>query len=88
MGTIHPSSDVTPSPNVVTLTRQLLKAGQLLDLPVLDHIVVGCGTYTSIRESSTLLEELPQAMDHEIDTTAHEGERVLDVKGVLVVRSR
>jgi DNA repair protein RadC len=36
----HPSSDPTPSPEDVTLTRQLVKAGKLLDIGVLDQCAV------------------------------------------------
>ena len=40
----HPSGDPTPSREDVRLTRQLVEAGQLLDLPVHDHVIVGNGT--------------------------------------------
>lgn len=46
----HPSGDATPSPEDVALTRALVRAGTLLDLPVLDHLVVASGGYTSLRE--------------------------------------
>ena len=36
----HPSSDPSPSPEDVTLTRQLVKAGKLLDIGVLDQCAV------------------------------------------------
>ncbi|MBM3221985.1 MAG: DNA repair protein RadC [Candidatus Rokubacteria bacterium] len=37
----HPSGDPTPSREDVRLTRQLVEAGRLLDVPVLDHVVIG-----------------------------------------------
>jgi len=37
----HPSGDPTPSPMDLKLTQQLVQAGNLLDIPVLDHIIVG-----------------------------------------------
>jgi DNA repair protein RadC len=40
----HPSGDPTPSREDVRLTRQLVEAGKLLDVPIHDHIVVGNGT--------------------------------------------
>jgi DNA repair protein RadC len=40
----HPSGDPTPSREDVRLTRQLVEAGKLLDLPVHDHLIVGNGT--------------------------------------------
>jgi DNA repair protein RadC len=36
----HPSGDPTPSPEDRTVTRQLVEAGRLLDLPVYDHVIV------------------------------------------------
>jgi DNA repair protein RadC len=36
----HPSGDPTPSPEDRAVTRQLVAAGQLLDLPVYDHVIV------------------------------------------------
>lgn len=37
----HPSGDPTPSNEDIALTRRLCSAGKLLQLPVVDHIVVG-----------------------------------------------
>jgi DNA repair protein RadC len=37
----HPSGDPTPSPEDVAVTRKLVEAGQLLDIEVLDHIIIG-----------------------------------------------
>jgi len=46
----HPSDDPTPSPEDVAITREFVLAGRLLDIGVLDHLVVGGGSYTSLRE--------------------------------------
>jgi DNA repair protein RadC len=46
----HPSSDPSPSPEDVLVTRQIVKAGELLDIEVLDHIVLGQGRWVSMRE--------------------------------------
>lgn len=46
----HPSGDPTPSPNDVALTRQLRAAGQLLDIELLDHIIIGRDRFVSLRE--------------------------------------
>jgi DNA repair protein RadC len=46
----HPSGDATPSPEDVLVTRQIVSAGKLLDVDVLDHIVVGHGSWVSLRE--------------------------------------
>ncbi|MGH2363262.1 MAG: RadC family protein [Chloroflexota bacterium] len=45
----HPSGDPTPSPEDIHFTRELVKAGQLLDVDVLDHIIIGRGRYLSLR---------------------------------------
>lgn len=46
----HPSGDPTPSPEDVAVTRQLVEAGKLLDVDVLDHLVIGQGRWVSLRE--------------------------------------
>lgn len=46
----HPSGDATPSPEDVLVTREIVSAGKLLDVDVLDHIVVGHGVWVSLRQ--------------------------------------
>jgi DNA repair protein RadC len=46
----HPSGDPTPSPDDVGLTRNIVQAGKLLDVEVLDHLVIGRGRYVSLKE--------------------------------------
>ena len=46
----HPSGDPAPSPDDIRLTRQLVEAGRLLDIEVLDHIVLGHRRFVSMRE--------------------------------------
>ena len=46
----HPSGDPTPSPDDVAVTRAIVEAGRLLDIDVLDHLVIGAGRYTSLKE--------------------------------------
>jgi DNA repair protein RadC len=46
----HPSGDPTPSPEDVAVTRQLAEAGELLDIEVLDHLVIGHQRYVSLKE--------------------------------------
>ncbi len=46
----HPSGDPTPSPQDVAITRHLAEAGRLLDIPLLDHIIVGMGRWVSMKE--------------------------------------
>jgi DNA repair protein RadC len=45
----HPSGEVTPSVQDVAVTSAVVKAGELLDIEVLDHIIVGQGCYTSLK---------------------------------------
>jgi DNA repair protein RadC len=37
----HPSGDPSPSASDIALTRQLREAGRILDIPLVDHIVIG-----------------------------------------------
>ncbi len=46
----HPSGDPTPSAEDRAVTRQLAEAGRALGIPVLDHIIVGDGGYTSLAQ--------------------------------------
>lgn len=46
----HPSGDPTPSPDDVAITRLILQAGELLDIKLLDHIIVGSGRFVSLKE--------------------------------------
>jgi len=52
----HPSGDPTPSEADIKVTRDLIRAGQLLKIDVLDHVIIGRATperpkdYVSLRE--------------------------------------
>jgi len=46
----HPSGDPTPSPDDVAVTKQVVEAGKLLDIEVLDHLVVGGQRFVSLKE--------------------------------------
>ncbi|HET9110762.1 MAG TPA: DNA repair protein RadC [Ktedonobacterales bacterium] len=46
----HPSGDPTPSPEDIRTTEQLRKAGELLDIELLDHIVIGRHQFVSLKE--------------------------------------
>jgi DNA repair protein RadC len=50
----HPSGDPTPSADDRTVTRQLVEAGRVLDVPVYDHVVVGGDRYVSFAEAGLL----------------------------------
>ena len=40
----HPSGDPTPSEADILCTKRLKEAGEILGIPLLDHIIVGSGT--------------------------------------------
>lgn len=47
----HPSGDPTPSPEDISVTRDLAAAGKLMDIELLDHLVIGHGgRFTSLKE--------------------------------------
>jgi DNA repair protein RadC len=46
----HPSGDPNPSPEDVQTTRQISEAGKLMNIPLLDHVVIGGGRYVSLKE--------------------------------------
>lgn len=46
----HPSGDPTPSPEDAAITREIVKVGQMLDIDVVDHIVIGKGKFVSLKE--------------------------------------
>ncbi len=45
----HPSGDATPSEADIKVTRELIRAGQLLKIEVLDHVILGNPDHTSLR---------------------------------------
>ena len=51
----HPSGDSTPSGADIQLTRRLIKAGDVLGIEVLDHVVIGDGgDHSSMREAGLM----------------------------------
>lgn len=50
----HPSGDPTPSPEDLAITRQLVAAGQLLDMPVQDHLIVAGDRFVSFAAQGLL----------------------------------
>jgi len=45
----HPSNDSTPSEADIKVTRDLIRAGQLLKIEIADHIVIGTDSHASLR---------------------------------------
>ena len=50
----HPSGDPTPSREDLQITKQLINAGHLIGVTVLDHVIIGDPGFHSIRESGVL----------------------------------
>ena len=50
----HPSGDPTPSAEDQSVTRQLVAAGRLLDLPLYDHVIVAGDRFTSFAAAGLL----------------------------------
>lgn len=46
----HPSGDPSPSPEDVQMTRQIVQAGELLGIEVLDHLIIGHNRFVSLKE--------------------------------------
>lgn len=47
----HPSNDVTPSPQDISITKRLIEIGELIGIEILDHLIVGANNYLSMREA-------------------------------------
>lgn len=50
----HPSNDSTPSAADIQLTRRLARAGEVLGIELLDHVVIGGDSHSSLREMGVL----------------------------------
>lgn len=48
----HPSGDIAPSQEDINITASLEKCGRMMDIPLLDHIIVGYNAYYSFKEMS------------------------------------
>ena len=50
----HPSGNPNPSCNDKEITQRLIKAGEILDIKVLDHIIIGNNKYFSFRQENII----------------------------------
>lgn len=50
----HPSGDPTPSPEDIDVTKKLAEIGRLLDIPLLDHIIIGYNRFTSMERKGLI----------------------------------
>lgn len=53
----HPSGSPAPSDEDFEITRRLIKAGRIMGLPIIDHVVIGNKEYFSFREDTGLWNE-------------------------------
>jgi DNA repair protein RadC len=50
----HPSGDPAPSRDDIEVTRRIRQAAEILNIPLVDHIIIGDNTYISLKESGYL----------------------------------
>jgi DNA repair protein RadC len=50
----HPSGDPSPSREDIAVTERLVKAGQIMDIPVLDHVIIGNDSFASLKEKGLM----------------------------------
>ena len=50
----HPSGDPDPSKEDIATTERLIKAGEIMDIPVLDHIIIGNHHFSSFKEKGLM----------------------------------
>lgn len=50
----HPSGDSTPSREDIQITKQMMKAGEIMGIPVLDHIIIAGDGFLSLKEADCL----------------------------------
>jgi len=50
----HPSGDAAPSRQDLLVTGKIKETGELVDIPLVDHIIIGDGCYTSLKENDML----------------------------------
>ena len=50
----HPSGDPVPSADDIQLTRRLVNVGQMMEIPVVDHIIIGDGSFRSLQDEGLI----------------------------------
>ena len=50
----HPSGDPTPSSEDISITKRIANAGEIVGIQLLDHLVIGDGSYVSMREKGII----------------------------------
>ena len=47
----HPSGNATPSKADIELTEMIARTGEIIGIPLLDHLIIGKNRYISLREA-------------------------------------
>jgi DNA repair protein RadC len=50
----HPSGDTKPSREDISITERLVEAGDIMGIKILDHIIIGDGSYLSFKEENII----------------------------------
>ena len=50
----HPSGDPTPSREDLEVTQRLVEAGKIIGIEVIDHVIIGNGSYVSLKEKGKI----------------------------------
>ena len=69
----HPSGDPTPSPDDMHLTAEAIAAGRLLDVVLLDHVIIGGGSWVSLRDRGVAFD---RGGDHRAGESRGAGDRL------------
>ncbi len=51
----HPSGNPAPSPEDIAVTQRVKEAGEVLGVPLMDHIIIGDGRYVSLKEKGYIV---------------------------------
>jgi DNA repair protein RadC len=70
----HPSTDPSPSPDDVAMTRAVVQAGELLDVPLVDHLILSRGGYVSLKEKGLGFDTGQRARETKAEYRLREGE--------------
>ena len=56
----HPSGDLTPSPSDIAVTRRLAQTGDIVGIPMLDHLIMGGGEWISMARAGLVAHDTHQ----------------------------
>lgn len=55
IGHNHPSGDLTPSPEDIDITERLIQVGEVIGVPMIDHVIVSDNDFLSMRKSGVVV---------------------------------